>query len=273
MRLCAYWDCTREVEEGMSFCREHGQKLNKQQIDKCPKCGRYKDIRYEMCPDCLYGRPVAEWKVASRDLESGTYVEPSNTEETRNENERARNLREWDRTGAQMSVRGEATCPSCGSISLTYKSVFGYYRCNDCNTTFITPVYNYGEQGRRPGLEATQALASEIFGESRLVPQEEPGIQIQRPEPARRQEPVQIPEPVKQKEPPFHFLRKQQVEDRELYEAALGRGRQQKGTLGWWYLVIILAIVALAAGLAWIFFGDQIQGALEPLFGGFVYIL
>jgi ribosomal protein L37AE/L43A len=259
MPLCAYWDCTKEVEEGMSFCREHGIKLNNQQIDRCPKCGRYKDIRYDMCPDCKYGRPIADWKVSSRDLGSGTYVEPGSQEEPKAEYERARNLREWERSRAART-RGEATCPNCGSTNLTYKDVFDYFRCNDCGTTFITPVYTYEEQARRPGLESARAIAGELFGTTRAVQQEEQVVQAPRPEPA----------PVK--EPPLGIIRKRQVEDRELYKIALGKG-QQRGKLGWVYLAIVLAIVALAAFLAWIYFGEQINDALGGLFVGFVFRL
>ena len=151
MRLCAFWDCTMEVDEGMSFCREHGVKLNRQQIDPCPKCGRYKDTRYELCPDCQYGRPVADWKVSSRNLDAGEHTEPVYLEEPSGGDQEPEVSSDFSRRGASMYARGEATCPSCGSTSLTYKSVFSYFRCNDCETTFITPVYSYGERREKMG--------------------------------------------------------------------------------------------------------------------------
>ncbi len=150
MRLCAYWDCMEVVDEGMSFCREHGRMLNRQLIDKCPKCGRYKDSRQKFCPDCNYGRPVADWKVSSRNLEEvSEYLEPASQQNPVNAYGNSSSA--LTRSGASPPARGEALCPSCGSANLTYKEVFDYYRCNACDTTFVTPVYSYGEAGFKSG--------------------------------------------------------------------------------------------------------------------------
>lgn len=150
MRLCAYWDCMEEVDEGMSFCREHGRMLNRQLIDKCPKCGRYKDSRQKFCPDCNYGRPVADWKVSSRNLDEVTeYMEPSSPQNP--ENSYVNPASPISYSGGSSPPRGEALCPSCGSANLTYKEVFDYFRCNACDTTFVTPVYSYGEAGLKAG--------------------------------------------------------------------------------------------------------------------------
>ena len=38
----------------MMFCHKHGLMMKDGLIDKCPECGRYKDIKHELCLDC-YG--------------------------------------------------------------------------------------------------------------------------------------------------------------------------------------------------------------------------
>ncbi len=134
----------------MSFCREHGRMLNRQLIDKCPKCGRYKDSRQKHCPDCNYGRPVADWKVSSRNLEEVTeYIEPTSTLEPVINHETPTSAQTPSSTSPP--ARGAAMCPSCGASNLTYKEVFDYFRCNACDTTFVTPVYSYGEAGFKSG--------------------------------------------------------------------------------------------------------------------------
>lgn len=259
MRLCAYWDCMEEVDEGMSFCREHGKKLNRQLIDKCPKCGRYKDVRQDTCPDCRYGRPVADWKVASRNLEDAEYNEP--VQESRpNIPPESIPARGFDKRGASMFVRGEALCPSCGSPDLTYKSVFEYFRCNNCETTFITPVYSYGETRQKAGgLESSQAISNQLFNETRAEPR-----------PVVRQEPVMpvnqpvVRQPV-QMESTMDVVNRQREEDRALSFRAL-RMRGQGGSLGWVYLVIVICIIALIALLCWLLFNEQIGSFLNGLF-------
>ena len=208
MRLCGYWDCMEEVEEGISFCREHARKLNLQLIDKCPKCGRYKDIRQKLCPDCNYGRPVAGWKISSRNLDeadevqagSGTPENPAPDYEVPVYNQ------EVDISSNAVS-RGDAICPSCGSPHLTYKNVFDYFKCNDCETTFITPVYTYGEtsqKGRenraeRPEPESPQPPARQEPPQARSYPQERYAPPPQRyeppPPPPRYQQPPPPPPP------------------------------------------------------------------------------
>ncbi|UCD09656.1 MAG: hypothetical protein JSU79_03160 [Dehalococcoidales bacterium] len=139
-----------EVDEGMSFCRDHGRMLNRQLIDKCPKCGRYKDARQKHCPDCNYGRPVADWKVSSRNLEEVTeYIEPAPPPEPVVSS--GNPVSDLPSSTTSQPARGEAMCPSCGSVDLAYKEVFDYFRCNACDTTFVTPVYSYGETGFTSG--------------------------------------------------------------------------------------------------------------------------
>ena len=202
MRLCAYWDCMEEVDEGMSFCREHGRMLNRQLIDKCPKCGRYKDSRQKHCPDCNYGRPVANWKVSSRNLEEVTeYVEPAPPPEpvTSYENPAS----ELTHSSTSPSARGEAMCPSCGSANLTYKETFDYFRCNACDTTFVTPVYSYGETGFNTGVTpppqpVNRQNVIEPPVQQPRYPREEPYIQ-QPPPP--QQPPAQWQDPRVQQQP------------------------------------------------------------------------
>jgi len=143
-----------EVDEGMSFCREHARKLNLGLIDKCPKCGRYKDVRQKLCPDCNYGRPVAGWKISSRNLEEVDHQDIDKPVEAESKKEQRPSnpvIEDEIVPEAPKITRGEATCPSCGSLELVYKKAFDYYKCNTCSTTFITPVYTYGEAPDRTG--------------------------------------------------------------------------------------------------------------------------
>ncbi len=302
MRLCAYWDCMEEVDEGMSFCREHGRMLNRQLIDKCPKCGRYKDIRQKFCPDCNYGRPVADWKVASRNLdEVNEYVEPPSQAEQVNAYEQS--TPELTGSGVQPPARGEAMCPSCGSSNLTYKNVFDYYRCDDCETTFITPVYSYGEAGYKPEGAAPSQPANRqnvIEAPGRQTPpppprRQEPRVQQPQqpqPPPVQWQAPPVQPQPAQWQEPPVQpqqweepavpvqrtrraisfgkipnldIMRRHDVENRLLNLKAL-KMQGQGGKLGWVYLVVVLCIVALLALLGWVFFNEQITSAIGTIF-------
>ncbi len=201
MRLCAFWDCMEEVDEGMSFCREHARKLNLQLIDKCPRCGRYKDVRLKLCPDCNYGRPVAGWKISSRNLEEIDYQEIDKPKEEPPVLPVSRQSADLVPEERQVT-RGEATCPSCGSFDLTYKKAFDYFKCNGCETTFITPVYSYGDSGAKA---VEKRPAQQV---NRTVKQEAPPPRRDYPQPARqeytqpiRQEYVQ---PIRQEPPPVY---------------------------------------------------------------------
>jgi len=185
MRLCAYWDCMQEVDEGMNFCREHAIMLNRQLIDKCPKCGRYKDIRQNLCPDCNYGRPVAGWKVMSRNLdEIDETVDQLHPEEPDNPYTSPAYTPPVQEAGPPPTfARGEALCPSCGSPNLTYKKTFDYFRCNDCESTFITPVYSYGDARSREGT-LSPPQAPDKSANPRQQPVDYPQVRREPPPPA-----------------------------------------------------------------------------------------
>lgn len=56
--ICGHWDCNKEIPDGDFLCAKHYEKWIDGFIDRCPKCGRFKDIKYYLCLDCYFGRPV-----------------------------------------------------------------------------------------------------------------------------------------------------------------------------------------------------------------------
>ena len=52
MNTCRFWNCTRRIKYGHFLCPEHFEGWDDGFIDKCPKCGRYKDIDYDECLNC-----------------------------------------------------------------------------------------------------------------------------------------------------------------------------------------------------------------------------
>jgi predicted GIY-YIG superfamily endonuclease len=60
--VCAHWDCNRVIPEDELLCPEHYSKWVEGLIDKCPKCGRLKDVMYYMCLDCYVGRKIKNKK-------------------------------------------------------------------------------------------------------------------------------------------------------------------------------------------------------------------
>jgi predicted GIY-YIG superfamily endonuclease len=63
--ICEYWECNRESSEGDFLCAVHHEKWLKGTIDRCPKCGRFKDAMYGLCLDCYVGRRVKRRKLAT----------------------------------------------------------------------------------------------------------------------------------------------------------------------------------------------------------------
>lgn len=61
-RNCGFWDCSNRIPDSDSLCDEHYQSWVDGFIDRCPKCGRFKDIAYRLCQDCYFGRPDTPWK-------------------------------------------------------------------------------------------------------------------------------------------------------------------------------------------------------------------
>ncbi len=53
-KKCQYWNCNRNIRANHFLCAEHYEDWEDYVIDKCPECGRYKDVEYDVCKDC-YG--------------------------------------------------------------------------------------------------------------------------------------------------------------------------------------------------------------------------
>ena len=52
IKTCRYWNCNRNIRANYFLCPEHYQDLGDYVINKCPQCGRYKDVEYDICKDC-----------------------------------------------------------------------------------------------------------------------------------------------------------------------------------------------------------------------------
>jgi len=60
--ICGYWDCSRRIPDDSFLCAGHYQNWVEGIIDRCPKCARFKDVMFERCQDCYYGRKVKPWQ-------------------------------------------------------------------------------------------------------------------------------------------------------------------------------------------------------------------
>ncbi len=266
MRICAYWDCSREINEQDSFCHEHGPKLNKGLIDQCPKCGRFKDTRYKLCPDCRYGRPIAEWKIRNRNLKAAKYTELELSEKSENVYAESEGADKRDKRGAIEYSRGEAECPRCGSSDLTYKSVFDYFRCNNCKSTFITPVYSYDKEKEKDkaGIESTKDLARQIFGGAQPERQEEKDL--------TRQISVEAQPMIHEEKDWTRQISVEaqpvRLEEREERVSSIHVGERRKpSNTGWLILFLVFCLVAIIAVAVWLAYGNQV----EDLLGGLLY--
>ncbi|MFC1984721.1 GIY-YIG nuclease family protein [Chloroflexota bacterium] len=52
VKKCRYWNCNRNIRADHFLCPEHYEDWEDYVIDKCPECGRYKDVGYDVCKDC-----------------------------------------------------------------------------------------------------------------------------------------------------------------------------------------------------------------------------
>ena len=52
IKKCQYWNCNRNIRANHFLCSEHYEDWEDYVIDKCPECGRYKDVGYDFCKDC-----------------------------------------------------------------------------------------------------------------------------------------------------------------------------------------------------------------------------
>ncbi|MFC2073214.1 GIY-YIG nuclease family protein [Chloroflexota bacterium] len=60
--ICGYWDCEKQLPDNHFLCSEHYKEWEEGTLDRCPKCGRFKDVQYYLCLDDYFGRPVAKWE-------------------------------------------------------------------------------------------------------------------------------------------------------------------------------------------------------------------
>jgi len=60
--ICGYWKCNRHIPYNHFLCAEHYEDWQYGLINRCPRCGRFKDALYELCLDCVYRRPVTRWE-------------------------------------------------------------------------------------------------------------------------------------------------------------------------------------------------------------------
>ena len=60
--ICGYWDCDKQIPDDGFLCERHYEGWVKGLVDRCPKCGRFKETMYQVCPDCYIGREVAYWE-------------------------------------------------------------------------------------------------------------------------------------------------------------------------------------------------------------------
>ena len=59
--ICGYWSCNRRIRSNQFLCREHYEDLRDGFLNRCPICGRFKDIEHNLCLDCYNGRQVEAW--------------------------------------------------------------------------------------------------------------------------------------------------------------------------------------------------------------------
>ena len=51
-KKCQYWNCNINVRSNHFLCAEHYEEYQEYMIDKCPECGRFKDVGFDVCKDC-----------------------------------------------------------------------------------------------------------------------------------------------------------------------------------------------------------------------------
>ncbi|MFC1920996.1 hypothetical protein ACFLYQ_04650 [Chloroflexota bacterium] len=62
IKVCNYWDCVNDAQGEALLCADHQAQRMEGLLDKCPKCGRFKDVIYQFCLDCYVGRKVKKKK-------------------------------------------------------------------------------------------------------------------------------------------------------------------------------------------------------------------
>jgi len=51
-KTCQHWNCNKNIRYNHFLCAEHYEDWEEYLIDKCPECGRYKDLEFDVCKDC-----------------------------------------------------------------------------------------------------------------------------------------------------------------------------------------------------------------------------
>ncbi|MFC2034069.1 hypothetical protein ACFLTT_01510 [Chloroflexota bacterium] len=57
-KVCGYWDCNKRIIDDQILCNEHQERMVRGTVNQCPECDRFKDVMYNLCLDCYYGRSV-----------------------------------------------------------------------------------------------------------------------------------------------------------------------------------------------------------------------
>ena len=55
---CQFWNCDQTIHKDHFLCGEHYRQFTDGSINKCPSCGIYKAIRFDVCYNC-YRQPTA----------------------------------------------------------------------------------------------------------------------------------------------------------------------------------------------------------------------
>ena len=55
---CQFWSCDQTIRNGHFLCGEHYRQFTDGSINKCPSCGIYKFVRFDVCYNC-YWQPTA----------------------------------------------------------------------------------------------------------------------------------------------------------------------------------------------------------------------
>ena len=66
MKVCKYWNCNIPIYGKHFLCYEHYWDWEDYLIDKCPDCGRHKDVEYEFCKDCHNRRYTANQRTVTK---------------------------------------------------------------------------------------------------------------------------------------------------------------------------------------------------------------
>lgn len=55
MALCQYWSCEQVIKEKYVLCYDHYGDFSEGLLNKCPNCGKFKKVLYDLCLSCAQG--------------------------------------------------------------------------------------------------------------------------------------------------------------------------------------------------------------------------